>query len=388
MLTATPPTGATPANAGASNQATVPATSEPFIRNLVVAGPAAAGGENRELYGMLVGSWEGEWVDHLPAEDVRMSAEVHASWVLEGRALQDLWLVPAPWDRDPAKPLKSVLRHGTTLRIYDPKKDRWSINWFNPVSGLESHLEGRKEGDQIMQTGLDGKGQPTRWVFDEMHPDAFHWRAEGSSDGGKTWTCFAELAALRSVPSQLGPGKIASWRWTDRLGIERVHLAEDGGRQVVQGLSSAVLDGLLTRTAYRITHDVNHRFVEGWIHSGSRAGAREVTLRRSPEGRWEVDGHPRPDLDGCEDLDLMVSPYTNTPVLRAVALAEGEHRNLKVAWVRCPDLNIHAVAQGYTRLPGQGSARYQYENLETGFKGVLTLDPEGLVLDHGPWQRR
>jgi len=386
MLMATPPTGAAPTTA--ANAGFVPAASEPFIRNLVAAGPAAAGGENRELYGILLGSWEGEWVDHLPNEEVRMSAEVHASWVLEGRALQDLWLVPAPKDRDPAKPPKSALRHGTTLRIYDPKKDRWSINWFNPVSGVESHLEGRKEGDQIMQTGLDGNGQPTRWIFDEIHPDSFHWRAEGSSDDGKTWTCFAELAALRAVPSPLGPGKTVTWRWTDRLGIERVHLVEEGGRQVAQGLVSAVQDGVLTRTTYRLTHDAQHRFVEGWIRTSNRDGAREITLRRGPDARWEVDGRPRPDLDGCEDLDLMASPYTNTPVLRAAALAEGAQRQLKAAWIRCPDLNVHAVAQRYTRLPGQGPTRYQYENLETGFKGVLTLDPEGLVLDYGPWRRR
>lgn len=385
MLNAVPPISL---EAKGVHPTTVPAVAQPFVGNLLASGPAAPGGENRELYGMLVGSWDGEWVDHLPMEDVRMSAEVHASWILEGRALQDLWLVPAPWDRDPANPPKSALRHGTTLRIYDPKKDRWSINWFNPVSGVESHLEGRKEGDQIMQTGLDAKGQPTRWIFDEIHPDSFHWRAEGSSDGGKTWACFAELAALRTVPSVTGSGRTITWRWTDRLGIEQVRLIEEGDLRVAQGLISAVQDGILTRTTYRIAHDARHGFREGWIRSSNRAGTREISLRRGTDGRWDVNGSPRPDLDGCEEVDLMVSPYTNTPPLQAAGLAEGASRNLKVAWIRCPDLNVHAVDQVYTRLAGAGPSRYQYENLETGFKGVLTLDPEGLVLDYGPWHRR
>jgi hypothetical protein len=385
MLNAIPPVSQ---EAKGVHPTTVPAVAQPFVGNLLAPGPAAAAGENRDLYGVLVGSWAGEWVDHLPTEDVRMSAEVHASWVLEGRALQDLWLVPAPWDRDPAHPPKSALRHGTTLRIYDPKKDRWSVNWFNPVSGVESHLEGRKEGDQIMQTGLDAKGQPTRWIFDEIHPDSFHWRAEGSSDGGKSWVCFAELAALRTVPSPAGPGRTITWRWTDRLGIEQVRLTDEGDFHVAQGLISAVQDGILTRTTYRIAHDAGHRFREGWIRSTNRAGTREISLRRGADGRWDVNGSPRPDLDGCEEVDLMVSPYTNTPALLAAALPEGASRHLKVAWIRCPDLNVHLVEQIYTRLSGEGPSRYQYENLETGFKEVLTVDRDGLVLDYGPWHRR
>lgn len=385
MLNAIPPI---PLESKGGHPTTVPAVAQPFVGNLLATGPAAATGENRELYGMLVGSWDGEWVDHLPAEDVRQTAEVHASWVLEGRAIQDLWLIPAPWDRNPAIEPKGPVRYGTTLRIYDPKQGLWKVTWFNPVSGAENHLEGRKDGDRISQTGVDGSGKPARWIFDEIYPDSFHWRGEGSPDEGKTWICYSELVALRALPASASPGNTITWNWSDRLGIERVRFAEEGGLQVAHGLISVIQDGILTRITYRITHDAKHRFQEGWIRTNNRTGAREITLRRGPDGRWDANGSPRPDLTGCEDVDLMVSPYTNTPPLRAAALAEGASRNLKVAWIRCPDLNVHAVDQVYTRLAGPGPSRYQYENLETGFKGVLTLDPEGLVLDYGPWHRR
>jgi hypothetical protein len=94
-------------------------------------------------------------------------------------------------------------------------------------------------------------------------------------------------------------------------------------------------------------------------------------------------------LEGCEDVDLMVSPYTNTPALAAHPLGSGESRKLRVAWVRFPELVVHPVEQEYTRLDAvAGTARYRYRNLESGFVAELSVDAAGLVLDYGPWKRR
>ena len=56
------------------------------------------------------------------------SAEVHFGWVLEGRAIQDVWIAPALR----AGTAASELMHGTTLRVYDPQQDLWQITWIIP----------------------------------------------------------------------------------------------------------------------------------------------------------------------------------------------------------------------------------------------------------------
>jgi len=102
-----------------------------------------------------------------------------------------------------------------------------------------------------------------------------------------------------------------------------------------------------------------------------------------------VNGAPRPDLAGCEDVDLMATPYTNTPPLAAHPLAPGEERTLRVAWVRFPDLEVQAVEQQYKRLDsGTGAKRYRYRNFASGFVGELSADDEELVVAYGPWVRR
>lgn len=159
------------------------------------AGPAAEHADALMLYGRFVGSWEGSCRTH-PAEGPALehSAEVHFGWVLEGRAVQDVWIVPARRDRNgPAGPRNL---YGTTVRVYDPAADAWNVTWMNPPNGAFTRLVGRREGDRIVQHGEDRDGL-NRWIFQEIGPDSFRWTGELSSDGGRTWRLVAEFALRR-----------------------------------------------------------------------------------------------------------------------------------------------------------------------------------------------
>lgn len=110
---------------------------------------------------------------------------------------------------------------------------------------------------------------------------------------------------------------------------------------------------------------------------------RELDLRRSQAGRWTVDGHPRPDLEGALDCDLGLCPLTNSmPVLRqALHQDAGEHRFL-MAWVSVPDLAVRPSRQTYTHLghTGSGGARIRYASED--FSADVEFDADGLVVDY------
>ena len=92
-----------------------------------------------DVYGWLCGSWELD-VIHYRAIDVRgrgMRGEVHAGWVLEGRAVQDVWIMPRVSER--------------------------SAN-----------------ADKTMIT-----------------PDSFHWRGEALQPDGTAWKLEGEFRATR-----------------------------------------------------------------------------------------------------------------------------------------------------------------------------------------------
>lgn len=69
----------------------------------------------------MIGSWEVEAVLHDVSGRMQKSkGEVHAAWVLEGRAIQDLFIYPRRADRQSGRPAQGD-RYGTTIKTYDPK---------------------------------------------------------------------------------------------------------------------------------------------------------------------------------------------------------------------------------------------------------------------------
>ncbi len=126
----------------------------------------------------------------------RRPGEWHFGWVLDGRAIQDVWIVPARSARQPADMPGRF--YGTTLRVYDAGTDTWRVEWADPASQTFASMIGRRQGDDIVQDGRDADGNLVRWSFSEIAPTSFRWRGELSNDGGATWRLRSEFFARRA----------------------------------------------------------------------------------------------------------------------------------------------------------------------------------------------
>jgi uncharacterized protein len=112
-------------------------------------------------------------------------------------------------------------------------------------------------------------------------------------------------------------------------------------------------------------------------------GSKRLLLERSPDGTWRADGTPAPDLDGCTDVDITSTPFTNTLPIRRLNLAVGDTHVIKAAWLEVPELSVQPVDQRYTRLPSEGgSDRYEYQSLPEGSTYQLVVDSDGIVIDY------
>jgi hypothetical protein len=108
-----------------------------------------------------------------------------------------------------------------------------------------------------------------------------------------------------------------------------------------------------------------------------------VDIEGDGAGAWLVDGAPAAHLDGCLDVDLEGSAFTNAFPVRRLALAEGARAQAPAAWVRAPGLEVERLEQRYARLPDAGGrARYDYESPGVGFAALLVFDEHGLVIDY------
>jgi hypothetical protein len=160
-------------------------TTRSFAEALHAAGPAADRADKMKLYGWLIGNWTMEGVVHFDdGREHRDKGEIHFGWVLEGRAIQDVWIF-------------NGIFYGTTLRIYDPAIDAWHILWSDPLRQFHTRQIGRADGRDIVQIGKNDAGEAVRWRFTAITPDSFHWIGERSRDDGKSFTLQAEYFAGR-----------------------------------------------------------------------------------------------------------------------------------------------------------------------------------------------
>ena len=159
-----------------------------FLEKLAAPGRAPEIPAESDVYGWLVGSWDHDVIRY--GEDVRdrnVKGEAHFGWVLEGRAVQDVWIMKVPG---------IVATYGTTLRVWDATL---GVTWMNPISGRRDELIGRRIGDDLVQIGRHGDGTPIRWRFVDVTPDSFRWLGEALNDDGETWRLEAEFHARRKA---------------------------------------------------------------------------------------------------------------------------------------------------------------------------------------------
>jgi hypothetical protein len=168
-----------------------------FHSVLAAAGRSPEIPESADAYGWLIGSWELDVCHYLVDVSARrLTGEAHLGWVLEGRAVQDIWIMPRRSERTTNLD-KTRNMYGTTLRVWDPSIQAWRVTWINPVTGRRDELIGRWSGKDVVQVGTHADGTPIRWMFTEITPDSFHWSGEALQPDGKTWKLEGEFRAKR-----------------------------------------------------------------------------------------------------------------------------------------------------------------------------------------------
>ena len=157
-----------------------------LIAALSASGPHPSLGAHADTYAPIIGSWSGELSRYQDGKSVASaSVEAHFGWVLEGRAVQDVWITPARGDWQSSADA-GFNWYGSTLRVFDPSTGAWNTVWTDPMSQLRIELVGRRQGDEIVQIGTRG-GRPIRWTFSEIKPGSFTWRGHILSFDGVSW---------------------------------------------------------------------------------------------------------------------------------------------------------------------------------------------------------
>jgi hypothetical protein len=164
------------------------------IEGLNSDGPCPEFKEKLMLFGQFVGDWDIVGVQSPSPGGVAFKerGEVHFGWVLNGRAVQDVWMT---YDEKSRR----AIPVGTTIRVYDPAIDAWQSTWISVLRRSVQTFEARQVGEEIVLAGTTKEGYPERWIFSDIKPRSFRWHSEETHDRGKTWVLTEEMKIQRKT---------------------------------------------------------------------------------------------------------------------------------------------------------------------------------------------
>lgn len=152
---------------------------------------------------------------------------------------------------------------------------------------------------------------------------------------------------------------------------------------------SAAIVGKYEDKPYRVNYQLTTD--ENWntkiVNLEAIHDTRELSkkLISDGEGNWICNSEPFPEWRGCIDVDLPLTPFTNTLPINRLNLKVGEEKFIKVVYLDVLANEFEAVSQRYKRL---SSSVYHYENVPNDFEADITVDEDGFVTDYPGLFRR
>jgi hypothetical protein len=190
-------------DAPATGSDTTAAATDPrldMVAALKALDPHPSLGDQAKVFGRFVGTWDGEYTELSKDGKVsRSSGEWVFGWVMDGRAIQDLFVIHPSAAR-------SERYMGTTLRYFDTKSGTWTVTFIDPENDAIETLTGGAVGaDRIVLLSANADGKQRRWSLVDIRPDSWIFLDEASPDGGKTWRLREEDHMKRRGASAPAP---------------------------------------------------------------------------------------------------------------------------------------------------------------------------------------
>ena len=171
--------------------------------------------------------------------------------------------------------------------------------------------------------------------------------------------------------------------WEQIVGKGLEHLILDQDKKIeAESLALGIIEGAAYRIKYQIICDTDWKVER--VRVKDLLNNKALVFIKKEDGIWtDEQGHPIEALNGCIDVDIMITPFTNTLPIKRLKLAVSESKEISVLYFRIPDLTLSKFDQRYTFLSQEKDhGVYKYESLSNGFTSNIKVDADGLVTDY------
>lgn len=169
--------------------------------------------------------------------------------------------------------------------------------------------------------------------------------------------------------------RILLWKGVTHESLECFKIEKEGKTNVVSSKVIGNQNGNLYDVNYRLVIDENWLIREFEIESEINTIKRKLTGENC-EDRWQINTVTNSDFKDFKYIDISLTPFTNTLPVNHLSFDKGIPEEIDVIYIDVLKNNIVPAKQRYTKIADN---KYFYENLNSGFKGNISVDEFGLV---------
>ncbi|ASW07544.1 putative glycolipid-binding domain-containing protein [Rhizobium sp. 11515TR] len=179
------------------------------------------------------------------------------------------------------------------------------------------------------------------------------------------------------------------WRPLEGDGLEHLTVIplDHAGSAAIR--AAGIIIGARGGTPYGVSYRIDCS--AGWAvlsFSVETTDGRRLALLSDGKGHWRTEeGESLPQFDGCVDIDLYGSPFTNSlPIRRLEMMPQDGTAKLSMLYIPFDTFEPVRDGQHYTCIVPEKLYRYAAEDRD--FTVDLPVDEDGLVVDYPIYFRR
>jgi hypothetical protein len=105
----------------------------------------------------------------------------------------------------------------------------------------------------------------------------------------------------------------------------------------------------------------------------------KISFKSDGKGNWTHDDTLLTQYKGCIDIDISLTPFTNSLPINRLRLSQQQEKEIQVIYVNLLEWQITPVRQRYSRL---SETEYHFENAPKDFEANIQVDKLGFVVDY------
>ena len=169
------------------------------------------------------------------------------------------------------------------------------------------------------------------------------------------------------------------WSGIEYDSIEHCHVALENEAIDIDASILGHYQGNIYSVRYAIRTDVEWKVRRVQIHSKINGVEHTMRLESAGDGIWTYNGKREEAFNACYEIDLPLTPFTNTLPINRLGMNLQETRQIKVIYIDLLEHTVLPVFQKYARL---SEGAYRYENVPNDFEAVIKVDSSGFVEDY------